>query len=125
MFGPKKDEAESLRDKTPFLTNSLKSNEGLEPRMLLDERSEEVESAGTTDLLIEGLMNRLPPPDSTWSLDRRAKWLQTAGSIFDLVYKVDDGEQREISVGLAKEDAADHSAAGPRNAKFRDSPISG
>ena len=111
MFGPKQHERAPLRDKTPFLTSSLESNEGLEPRMLLDDRSDESEtegeSPGTTDLLIQGLMDRLPQPDSTWSLDCRAKWLQTAASIFGLVYKADDGERREVSIVLAKEDAAD------------------
>ena len=110
MFRSKQEESASLRDKTPFLTPSLKLNEGLEPRTLLDEGSDEsasaLESQGPTDLLIQGLMNRLPPPDCTWSLSRRAKWLQTAASIFDLVYKADEGERREISVDLA-EDAAD------------------
>jgi hypothetical protein len=127
MFGPKQHERAPLRDKTPFLTPSLESNEGLEPRMLLDERSDESESVGesrgTTDLLIQGLTDRLPQPDSTWSLDRRAKWLQTAASIFSLVYKADDGERREISIVLAKEDAADQFSEGPVPADFKDRPL--
>jgi hypothetical protein len=37
---------------------------------------------GTADPLIQGLVDRLPKLDSTWSLDDRAKWLRTAASIF-------------------------------------------
>jgi hypothetical protein len=52
-----------------------------------------------TDLLIRGLVDHLPKPDTIWSLDERAKWLRTAVCIFGLVYKDDsDGEQRQISV---------------------------
>lgn len=53
-----------------------------------------------TDLLIQGLVERLPKPDSIWSLDSRAKWLRTAASIFGLVYKAGDSGRGEISVVL-------------------------
>jgi hypothetical protein len=62
---------------------------------------------GTTDPLIQGLVDRLPNPDSTWSLDDRAKWLRTAASIFGLVYKASDGEHQEISVVFAEVETAD------------------
>jgi hypothetical protein len=45
------------------------------------------------DPLIHGLMNRLPKPDSVWSLDDRGKWLRAAAVIFTLVYKTDDGDR--------------------------------
>lgn len=51
-----------------------------------------------TDLLIRGLVDHLPKPDTIWSLDERAKWLRTAVCIFGLVYKDSDGEQRQIGV---------------------------
>jgi hypothetical protein len=56
------------------------------------------------DPLIQGLMDRLPKPDGMWPLDDRAKWLRTAASVFDLVYKAGDDEHREISIALAKQD---------------------
>ena len=78
--------------------------EGLEPRMLLDEKSSVTDDeGGISDLLIRGLVNRLPSPDSTWSLDSRAKWLRTAASIFGLVYRADGSERGEISIDLASE----------------------
>jgi hypothetical protein len=62
---------------------------------------------GTTDPLIQGLIDRLPKPDSTWSLDDRVKWLRTAANIFVLIYKAGDGEDREIRLVLAKDETAD------------------
>ena len=72
--------------------------------MLLDEQSSVTDDeGGISDLLIRGLVNRLPSPDSTWSLDSRAKWLRTAASIFGLVYRADGSERGEISIDLASE----------------------
>jgi hypothetical protein len=58
----------------------------------------EVEDSKAADPLIQGLVERLPKRNETWSLDERAKWLRTAASLFGLVYKASDDEQREISV---------------------------
>ena len=62
---------------------------------------------GTTDPLIQGLVDRLPKPDSPWSLADRVKWLRTAANIFVLIYKAGDGEGREIRLVLAKDETAD------------------
>ena len=43
-----------------------------------------------TDPLIQGLMERLPKPDTVWSLDDRGKWLRAAAVIFSLIYKLDE-----------------------------------
>jgi hypothetical protein len=40
---------------------------------------------------IEGLLKTLPEPDTEWPAQARAKWLQTAANIFDLIYKGDGG----------------------------------
>src|SRR5581483_5011187 len=64
--------------------------------------SEAADAGGSTDLLIQGLVGRLPKATSVWSLDDRARWLKTAASVFDLVYQADDGEHREIGVVIAK-----------------------
>jgi hypothetical protein len=48
---------------------------------------------GTYDPLIEGLLNRLPPPDGPWSMEARKKWLQAALTIFDVMYVTPDGEK--------------------------------
>jgi hypothetical protein len=36
---------------------------------------------------IQGLLASLPEPDTNWTVDGRAKWLQAAANIFDLMYK--------------------------------------
>ena len=56
------------------------------------------------DPLIQGLVNRLPEPDSIWSLNDRIKWLRTAANIFGLIYKCGEGEDKEIKLVLAKDD---------------------
>jgi hypothetical protein len=123
MFGGKHTrECTPLHDKGRATFPGLEHPEGLEPRMLLDEKSSDTEeNGGISDLLIRGLVNRLPTPDSTWSLDARAKWLRTAASIFGLVYKADISERGEISIDLASEQFA----AAPKvqsMADFKDEP---
>jgi hypothetical protein len=49
-------------------------------------------------------VERLPKPNGIWSLDDRAKWLRTAASIFDLVYKVGDGERRQVNLAFVRQD---------------------
>lgn len=36
---------------------------------------------------IEGLLKTLPEPEADWPIEARVKWLQTAASIFGLIYK--------------------------------------
>ncbi len=40
---------------------------------------------------IQGLLQTLPAPETEWSMQDRAKWLQTAANIFDLIYKGSGG----------------------------------
>ncbi len=40
---------------------------------------------------IQGLLGSLPEPDSEWPIPERAKWLQTAANIFDLMYEGEGG----------------------------------
>lgn len=40
---------------------------------------------------IQGLLKTLPKPETEWKSADRAKWLQTAANIFDLIYKGDGG----------------------------------
>ena len=47
---------------------------------------------------IQGLIDKLPPPDTEWDLVARAKWLTTAANIFDLMYKA--GNDLGIKVKL-------------------------
>jgi hypothetical protein len=57
-------------------------------RLLRKIRSDE---EGGDDLhpFIQGLLDTLPAPNSTWAIEGRAKWLQAAANIFDLIYMGD------------------------------------
>jgi len=54
---------------------------------------------------IEGLLTKLPKPDDEWAQEARAKWLETAANIFDLMYKNSDGNNRVISIRVEKDSA--------------------
>jgi hypothetical protein len=41
---------------------------------------------------IQGLLEKLPGADENWTVEARAKWLQTAANIFDLMYVDPDGK---------------------------------
>lgn len=66
-------------------------------------RAAEAEGRMAADPLIQGLLDRLPQRNATWTLDERARWLRTAASIFGLVYKARAGEHGEISVVLVED----------------------
>ena len=83
------------------------TGESLTSKLLVAQQSDlEQADIETRDLLIQGLIDRLPKPNSIWSLDDRARWLRTAASVFDLVYQAGDDEQREISVAFAKQETS-------------------
>jgi len=50
---------------------------------------------------IEGLLQKLPEPETEWQHEARVKWLQTAANIFDLLYTSDTAG--EISIELKKQ----------------------
>ena len=97
-----------LHGKSRLMMPRVGSTESLTGLKLLGAQASDAEGddCGTTDLLIQGLLDRLPKPNSIWSLDDRARWLRTAASIFGLVYRASDGEHTEIRVVFAKEEAA-------------------
>ncbi len=46
-------------------------------------------SGGGRHPFIEGLLERLPEPDTVWSIEGRAAWLEAAASVFKLIYQGD------------------------------------
>jgi hypothetical protein len=48
---------------------------------------------------IRGLLETLPPPHSDWSIADRVKWLETAASIFGLIYKGAGSVRVEVQDG--------------------------
>ncbi|MEX0828564.1 MAG: hypothetical protein WD005_06420, partial [Haliea sp.] len=53
------------------------------------------------DPFIQGLLKRLPKPDSTWSMQDRANWLIAAEQVFKLIYKTDGQDQYGIKIDVA------------------------
>jgi hypothetical protein len=105
MAGPKprRESDTALNARSRLMMSRADSSESLTAKLLVARQSDTDEPVeGRTDLLIRGLVDRLPKPNGIWPLDERAKWLRTAASIFDLVYQAGDGELREISVAFAK-----------------------
>jgi hypothetical protein len=58
-----------------------------------------------THPLIEGLFSKLPEPESQWPLAARQKWLQTAASIFDLMYTPNETDAGELAVRVERTSA--------------------
>lgn len=48
---------------------------------------------------MEGLLKALPPNESCWDIEKRAKWLQAAVNIFDLIYTASD-HSKTISIHI-------------------------
>jgi hypothetical protein len=105
---PRRDGDAALNARSRLMLTRTDPSESLTAKLLGAPQGEpdEAPSGERTDLLIQGLVDRLPKANGIWSLDDRAKWLRTAASVFDLVYKAGDGERREISVALAKRELA-------------------
>lgn len=55
-----------------------------------------------THPLIEGLFSKLPEPEAEWPLAARQKWLQTAASIFDLMYAPNSTDAGELAVRVER-----------------------
>jgi hypothetical protein len=58
--------------------------------------------SGSLHPFIQGLLDKLPEPETDWNIASRAKWLQTAANIFDLIY-IHDGQDIAIEVKTKKE----------------------
>lgn len=108
MFGPS-----PKRGSAPVEIRRLKSPEVVSsddltaPDRLGSQKAETSDAGcGFTDPLIQGLAERLPEPDTIWSLDERAKWLRTAARVFDLIYKDPEREHRAIGIAVASQDPA-------------------
>lgn len=55
--------------------------------------------AGGSDPAIQGLIKRLPAPDSDWPLEKQAKWLLAISHAFEVIYpREDDGRSLKIEI---------------------------
>jgi hypothetical protein len=69
---------------SPPVKNSPPPNESGDAK----EDNKKSRQSGSDDLppFIQGLIAKLPPSESEWAVEDRAKWLTTAANIFDLMY---------------------------------------
>jgi hypothetical protein len=70
-----------------------------------DEKEKPEKPAKKYPPFIEGLLEKLPPAETQWSVESRKKWLQTAANIFDLMYSADGEEAGELSITVNKDSA--------------------
>jgi hypothetical protein len=69
-------------------------------------KGKEAEAEDELPPFIKGLLKKLPPPDTEWPNDKRAKWLEAAVKIFDLMYTdSEDDSRRSITIGFQKNSA--------------------
>jgi hypothetical protein len=80
---------ELFNERSRLVTKNAKQ-EDTPTLTLVDEKERtEAEYHRRPDPLIQALMDKLPKPNTTWSLEERAKWLRAAAIIFNLVYSAD------------------------------------
>ena len=94
--------AQADHDEISPLMRKVERNGATASRLPRSLRAAEAGGTKITDPLLQGLIERLPKPDGAWSLDARAKWLDIASRIFELVYSAGDNEQRKIEVEIVE-----------------------
>ena len=110
MFGlNRQHERDTPLHETSFFMMPKRSVSKKSPLKLLGTQAHDAveDNRESPDLLVRGLVDRLPKPGSCWSLDDRAKWLQAAASIFGLVYKSTDDGHGELRIALVRNHATD------------------
>jgi hypothetical protein len=80
---------DSLSDRSHLVTRSVEREE--DPVLTLVDTSER--TCEMPDPLVQALVNKLPKPNTIWSIDDRARWLKAAAMAFNLIYKT--GERQE------------------------------
>ena len=87
---------------SPFALRKVESSRAIAAKLTRQASDSEPDEHQTTDPLIVGLIERLPKPSSTWCLEDRVRWLRTADSIFDLIYRADDKSLKEIKIAVVE-----------------------
>jgi hypothetical protein len=59
-------------------------------------------TGGGCDPAIEGLIKRLPAPDSDWVLEKQVKWLLAISHAFDVIYPRED-DPRSLKIEIVKD----------------------
>ena len=90
---------DALNGRSSLVTRSAEPEET--PILTLVEESADRSDAGEMpdqDPLIQALIDKLPKPNSIWSIDDRGNWLKAAAMAFNLVYRTPEREDQATSV---------------------------
>ena len=89
---------ESGTDEQSFLATRSEPNEKPVLTLIHSPEPSEAEASVKPDPLIQALVDKLPRPDTVWSIDDRAKWLKAAAMAFNLVYRTDEGSEADLKI---------------------------
>jgi len=87
---------DALNERIRLVTRSAQPEEA--PVLSLIETADRSDAGKMSDPLIQALVDKLPEPNSVWSIDDRAKWLKAAAMAFNLVYRFPESEDLKQSV---------------------------
>jgi hypothetical protein len=98
---------DAQNERSRLVTRSAELNTPDETVLTLVDNAErkEPESSIMTDPLIQAVVDKLPAPNSIWSIDDRANWLKALAMIFNLVYRTEKGEAKEQKQKIEKPDS--------------------
>src|SRR6516162_5218959 len=82
---------DSLNDRSHLVARSVKREE----TPVLTERTSEM-----PDPLIQALVDKLPKPNTIWTIDDRARWLKAAAMAFNLIYKTSQRVEQQSTSEL-------------------------
>ena len=88
--------ADALNGRSCLVTRTTGPDET--PILALVDTAERSDAAEMPDPLIQALMDKLPKPNTVWSIDDRGKWLKAAAMAFNLVYMTAEEQKQTPSV---------------------------
>jgi len=89
---------ESGTDDQSFLATRPDPNETPGLTLINSPEPSEAEASVKPDPLVQALVNKLPKPNTIWSIDDRARWLKAAAMAFSLIYKTDEGNEADLKI---------------------------
>jgi hypothetical protein len=90
--------ADALNGRSCLVTRTSEPDET--PILTLLDTAERSDGAEVPDPLIQALVDKLPKPDTIWSIDDRAKWLKAAAMAFNLVYRTAEQKPEQAMSAL-------------------------
>ena len=84
---------DALNGRSSLVTRTTEPDET--PILTLVDAAERSDAAEMPDPLIQALMDKLPKPNTIWSIDDRGSWLKAAAMAFNLVYRTAQVEQKQ------------------------------